>query len=487
MKLSLNSKLLICILFLLPLAGVIGIVLKATLSAETADILLPSLASIVIFGGFTIYLKWQVGDNLFGELGFLYLALAVTYTLMPALTFMVIDSNLATWGKLAALFPSSSLLGIHLWRHVLFVFGVATGYLIVRGHRIPTVCKTTDTEGKDGYTIVFLIGVMVICILCLSLLSAPVETYIDNYTRFDHLSWFPRKFVSLCVRLKLGIYSVLITFLFLNYKKYKIIIPITVVILCVYESIYSFGSRIESLTVLLGAFCLYNHYVKTISLKKGLLICVVIAALFSALELFRSSEFNVITAEDLVSQQGFKPASEFGAVYFTGFQLYQERAQGTMAPTEWPMFFNDFITLFTFADFNRWNPQYWHARNYFPDAVVPPETMGPIAESAIWGGEIDLLLRSLINGAFFAYLVRWFISHHNKWWGAAIYVYCYATCILTLKYSIFYQLAPLFKTLLPTLLVVGAVRKLIHSKQKSGRGGLNIHLPQNAVSGHGKL
>ena len=131
------------------------------------------------------------------------------------------------------------------------------------------------------------------------------------------------------------------------------------------------------------------------------------------------------------------------------------------------MFFNDFISLVTFADFTRWNPQYWYARNYFPDAIVPPETMGPIAESAIWGGEVDLLFRSLINGAFFAYLVRWFLRRKDKWWGVAIYVYCYATCVMTLKYSVFYILTPLLKTVLPTLLVVEVVRRLMGARSGS--------------------
>lgn len=124
------------------------------------------------------------------------------------------------------------------------------------------------------------------------------------------------------------------------------------------------------------------------------------------------------------------------------------------------MFFNDFITLVTPNDFTDWNPQFWYAKAYFPDAVVPPETMGPIAESAIWGGEWDLLLRSLINGAFFAYIVRWFIRRRDKWWGIAVYVFCYATCILTLKYSVFHHLNPLFKTFLPTILLVEGFRRL---------------------------
>ncbi|OOG50596.1 hypothetical protein B0E49_17870 [Polaromonas sp. C04] len=305
------------------------------------------------------------------------------------------------------------------------------------------------------------------CILAITLLSAPVSTYYENYARFDHLSWFYLRFVYICLVLKAGGYFILITFLFRDYKKYKFLIIIITPTICLYEMIYSFGSRIEAFTILIGVVCLYHFLVKPITLKKGLISFIAIAMLFSAVELFRASGFSLTAAQNTVSERGAMPASELGAVYFTGFHLYEERAQRSLPPREWPMFFDDFLPLIPFIDHTRWNPQYWYARNYFPGAVVPPETLGPIADSAIWGGEIDLLARSLINGAFFAYLVRWFLRRKDKWWGMVIYAYCYATCILTLKYSVLYLLTPLLKILLPTLLVVELARRFIPLRRQS--------------------
>ncbi len=157
------------------------------------------------------------------------------------------------------------------------------------------------------------------------------------------------------------------------------------------------------------------------------------------------------------------PASEFGAVYFTGFHLYTERAAGSLPPREWPMLFSELVAIVPFIDHERWNPQYWYARNYFPNAVVPPETIGPIAESALWGGELDLLLRGLVNGVFFAFVTRWFLRREGRWWAMSIYAYSYATCIMTLKYSVFYLTVLLAKVLIPTLLVVALLRRLVQA------------------------
>lgn len=89
-------------------------------------------------------------------------------------------------------------------------------------------------------------------------------------------------------------------------------------------------------------------------------------------------------------------------------------------------------------------------------------------------------MRSLINGAFFAYLVRWFLRYKDRWWGVAAYIFCYATCVMTLKYSVFWHLTTLIKTVVPTLLVTNVVRTLIPTKQKSTRYGSN-NLPRNVV------
>ncbi|WP_157492319.1 hypothetical protein [Geothrix fermentans] len=446
-----------------------GAIVASQLHTPQLAILYPTLVAIGVFLLFSVALRFRVGEGLFGELGFLYVAFILAYTIFPAFTFLVIDLDLASgwvWEKLSLLLPAPSSLGAHLWRHVLFISSVAIGYLWFRGHKQIEATRPSDPNGIDFRTILILGAVVLVCISAISFMSAPVTTYIENYTRYDHLSWFPRKFVSLCARLKQGFYVALLTFLFMHYRRYKYLAWFAVLSMAAFEVIYSYGSRIESLIVLLMGFVLYHLFVNFVTLKKGVITCIALAMIFTALEVIRSYDFDLTQANGAVSAQGVSPASEFGAVYFTGFHLYEERANNAIPPTEFPMFFNDFISLLMPNDFKRWNPQYWYADAYFPDSVVPPETMGPIADSAIWGGEIDLLFRGLINGIFFAYLTRWFISRRDKWWATVIYIFCYATCIMTLKYSVFYHLNPLFKTFLPVILLIEMVRKLIRNESK---------------------
>ncbi len=418
----------------------------------------PTAASLLCFGLFALLLERQVGEGMFGDIGFLYLGLTVAYTVLPAFAFMA--SGLAEGSPLTALLPDPNELSAQLWRHVLFQSTVAIGYLAVRGRRKPEAVLVPEQPERDTRAVVFIAGLLIVCLASIILLSAPVASYYDHYVRYDHLPWLVRKSVSLALRLTLGIYCVLLVMLFRNFRRYRFAIPFVVAAICAHETLYSYGARIQSLIVILEAVCLYHFCVKRITLKQGALACLAVGALFSAVEVVRQLEGDIATAKSVVSEDGLSPAGEFFAVFFTGYHLYAERVAGSLPPREWPMFFQDFISLVTFGDVTRYNPMVWYAKNYYPSAAVPPFTLGPIADSAMWGGEIDLFFRGLVNGAFFACIMRWFLRHRQRWWGLTVYVYCYATCILTLKYGVFFLLNPIVKNLLPTLLLVALVRRI---------------------------
>jgi hypothetical protein len=436
----------------------LGLLLIPLLPEHMHPYLAPTVACVTVFLVFSVLLHRHVGEPILGEIGFLYLGIILAYTVLPAIAFMMIGFD--DGSPLSQLLPDPAKLNRQLWRQAIYAAGVAAGYLLVRVRlpsRVPVI--TTDTQ-TDGRTLVVAALVIVVCLSSLVAMSGPVTSYYEHYTRFDHLPWLQHKFASLSIRLSLGLYCVVLVFMFRNYKRYKAIIPLTIAAICAYEMTYSYGARIQSLIVLLQAVCLYHYLVRRISLKVGLIAFLCMATLFSATEVIRRMQGDFDAARALLSEEGLRPATEFGAVFYPGYHLYEEREQGTLAPTEWPMFFNDAISLVTFGDFTRWNPMNWYATNYYPDVEIPPFTVGPIAESALWGGGPDMVVRSLLNGLFFAYLMRWFIRHGTKWWGLAVYVYCYATCILTLKYSVFLHLSLIEKNLLPTLLLAYVVRSL---------------------------
>ena len=414
---------------------------------------LPIFVTIIFYFFYASMLKKVNGETLFCDLGFIYTSLLVLYTVIPGLVFVYGVSK--PGDPIAVMLDTMSInvndLSKHLWRHFLFLASFSVGYYFFRGKEKFNSFKINQSM---HFSIITLILVIFFCLFFLSVLSAPVETYFDNYTRYDHLAVPLRKFVSVLVRFKGGFYVILLSLFFLNFNKYKFYIFLSVLLICIYEILYSHGSRINVFIILLQVFFLYNFIVKVVSIKKLITYAFVLLAFFSIVEIIRLLDGNIETTKEVISDEGIKPPGELGALFITSFHLYSEREKGTLPKKEWSMFFYDVISPFSFNSDTSLNPMYWYAKHYFPESTVPPFTIGPIAESAIWGGETDLFFRGLVNGVYFALIVRWFISRRHKWWGIATYTFLFSYSVITLKYSVFFYLTPVIKDLLPTLFFV---------------------------------
>jgi len=450
------AKICVCIL-----AGLVVIVFAQTFLIGNLQILLPSLAAIAVFLYFSFRLKSQIQDDIFGEIGFLYLAFAVAYTVFPAFSFLTLSSISSGVGVpiLESLLPGQGELGLQLWRQVLFIAAIAGGYLLFRGRRAPRF-NSFDTLGVAEKPIIyFLFAGIVVSIVALWWLAAPVSEYIDYYTRYDHLPWIGLRVVAICTFVKTGGTFVLLPILFRNYERYRLYIWFIVLLRTVQEVLGSFGARIDAFMILLTAVVLYHYCVKRISLRKGLLVTLALGLGFAVIALVRSAGADSLAVgQAAISGRGV-PVGELMALFVPGFHLYAERSMGSLPPVPWQLFFNDFITIIPFVGDTKWDPMYWYAANYVPDAAVPPLTLGPIALSALWGGEIGLFVEGFISGTLFAFLMRWFARDGVRWRVMAVYVFCYSTCVMCLKHSIFWHVTPLLRTILPVVVIVSVLAR----------------------------
>lgn len=425
-----------------------------------STVAIPALVICFAFLLFSVLLAYRVKTGIFGELGFIFLGFAVAYSVIPALNFFILDFDFPPnfdGLNFSVLNPRPQDIADHLWRHCLFVVTVMTGYLAGRG------CDRKGFASRalpvaDLWVVITVLAMILGCVTAISMLSAPVEDYWSHYTRFDSLSWGARRLVYACLILKAGGYYVALALMFSDYDRFKYAILLFVLSISTYEMVYSFGARIEALSILLAALCLYHFNVRNIRLKDGVVYCGGLIFLFTFVEFYRGANFDIDNALQDFSEKGLKIASEFGAVYYTSFHLYFERLHGTMPLADWRMLINDFFTIVPFFEHTEFNSQYWYSRIFFPDAIVPPQTMGPIADSAIWGGEIDLALRGLFTGLGYGCLARWALRYRDRLFANVSYMFLFATSVMALKYSLVYQVSQLLRTFIPVLLVMFLIR-----------------------------
>src|ERR1700694_1407404 len=181
-------------LLLVLLAG-LGLLVGATLPKDARIYIPPALASVFVFMMFWMILEQRLGENVFGELGFLYVGYTMVHTIVPAISFMT--ASFYQDVPLETLLPAATALKTHLWRHVLFESGVAVGYLVLRGRSIWHAPAVPEDRSRDTRTLMLVGFLIVVSLAATMLMSAPVESYYDSYLRYDHLPWLLHKFVSL--------------------------------------------------------------------------------------------------------------------------------------------------------------------------------------------------------------------------------------------------------------------------------------------------
>ena len=258
----------------------------------------PILVTGALFFTFCISLKYIVRTSLFGEIGFIYIGFIVAYTILPTIVFLQLNFNFPPGFdalNFSILDPSPEQIGVHLWRHNIFIFGLMVGYLSLRGYRVSSDIGGRFATHNDNSIIVFLLCGIFVSIVAISVLSTPVNDYYDHYTRFDHLSWIFRRFLYVFIIFKTGGYYILFALMFRNYKGYKFLIFPLLIAFVGYEITYSYGSRIEALSLLMGFAGFYHFKVRAIDLKMGVLYLLILVLFFTLVESFRVVNFDVRT------------------------------------------------------------------------------------------------------------------------------------------------------------------------------------------------
>ena len=229
----------------------------------------PALVICAAYLLFATLISSRVKSGLFGEVGFVFLGFSVAYSVIPALNFLIIDFEFPLdfdGLNFSVLNPLPSDIADHLWRHCLFIIMTMVGYIAGRGSDKKDFALRA-LPAIETWVIFSVVGVILGCMFAISMLSDPVEDYWSHYTRFDSLSWVTKRLVYVFLILKSGGYYVALTLMFSDFQRFKYVILLFVLSISTYELVYSFGARIEVLSILLATLCLYHFNVRNIQFR----------------------------------------------------------------------------------------------------------------------------------------------------------------------------------------------------------------------------
>lgn len=404
--------------------------------------------SILVNFFFNSALKKRFEEFRYLELGYLINFSISIYLIGPAL--VLITSGYVEGDPISFIFSgftgTNELDSKYNLLRILGFQGVfAVSYL---GFRTKIFDKKLKFDISFSKSIALCFGILLlISYLLLFGLSQGYSDYIDSYSRYDHLSGPIRLIVSIFIRFKYALIIVFLINLFSSYSSNKKIILFFCAILLVLEGLYSAGARITLLFVLMQIFFLYSLFFKvpTLNIRTLLLVFIPAFLMFFAIEKLRTNQVDNEGVDSLLALPG-----ELGAVFFPSLHLYEQRRLGVIPEKEILMIFFDFVGSFIpTAQALELSPMHWYQKNYFPETKVPPFTMGPIANSAMWEGNIGIIIRPFFLGVLMSSICNFFYRKRKSVFSLLTYIFIYSTSIMIMKYSIFYHVTPFFKTIFP--------------------------------------
>ena len=405
---------------------------------------------------FCYYMMDRIGIGI-SEPIFILGAFLCFYTLSPAVQFFLgLDYIFLN----SPYYFSNVEIMTHVSRLLLFQFLMVFFYFVF--YDLHNTNLTRDTLNNDllvlssskipSLNLSFIIALT--CIIILMSLSASVETYYDHYTRYDHLSTPLRKVVSVLKRIYWGIIPIIIIQIVIRYRNNVNIIFLFIIFICASDLIISKGSRINTFIIVLQVLVVYNCVLKRVKLKKVLLLGFTFIVFMSFLEIYRIavdgsdlSNFNIIPGE-------------FNSVFYPSIDLFKLRENETFINLNDLMIFKDLFFVIPFFNLTEADPMHWFWINYHPNAPVAPYTMGPIADSAFYGGWAGLIVRAFLLSLNITLIRLLLVRFRVTWVILTIYSFLVSVSILALKYSVLSYQEQFLKNLMPILIFIILINKV---------------------------
>lgn len=391
------------------------------------------------------------------DLGFIFFSLCFLYTAAPGMTFLFLELDEVPgwpWMELNSLTPTEDALAVHLWRHNIFLLCFLLAYMFVR-RRVDVVdfSRRVDSLGRrlGLKEIVFFIPLFFTFSILGNSIAGESDIYYEKYQVIESLGEWERIVYALANRIAAGSqYFMVISFVCLPIKKWLKVMGILAI--AFYQLLMSSGSRVELLFFIIAGGVAYALFVNKVKLRYVFFAALCGLCSFWFIEVFRYYEFDLAETIQHFQAFGVKPMGELGAVFSTGFHLYSLSEVGQLPLRDGKMFFFEIMSLFSSNANSHLSPQSWYWREFYPNYPVPPQTNGPIADSALWGlGLFDLAIRACIIGFIFGWLTNKVFGRELSFVWAVIYIFYCATCVMTLKYGVLWQLNPIVKTMLPLI------------------------------------
>lgn len=365
------------------------------------------------------------------DIGFVYVSYVLLYAAFPVLKFVLFDFEWPPLSdirllKLPVDLASMAILYTYIGVHVLFF---CIGYFMVKHKEHDAIVLP-----KSTVKIVLFFFCAFVFLTASKLLMDAILGVSDGYNeKLLSISSQPQIVKQLYFLVNSSIFGVALFTLVLSLlnwdkcKKYFFLI----IIIKVIPPLIAMGSRHEAVTFLFLGVLGYHLIIQRIASAKIILIglCGLLAMLI--IGALRSYSEGALIA--------FVASNEFEA----SFATFYENILNPNASPPWTVYVSDFLSLFPqqLLPFEKIDSSRWYLNEYMPGITEEnPEIgygFGVISEVAIGLGIYELIVKSVLVGAVFAWLKNKIYTTKTDVIWLVIYFFCIVTAFRTFRSSSF--------------------------------------------------
>jgi hypothetical protein len=394
--------------------------------SSASPVLFPLAFAIAAEWVFFRAIKRQDGTTDVFELGVFYSLIVLIYCLFPGFEFLLGDMSFSVLGefRLFRADPSPEDLAPIFWYYSIYLACFILAYWKFRGAE-RSEQKLVPRAGRKLLWV--LVAVYAGAYLFFAVLKAvwnlrTPETYGETYLLYSNLPPVLQAVANHMIGIVLLLQLLLMTFLALNFEKYKRYIYGWLFIEFAGIALFGVGSRTGLMVLLLCLVVTYHRYVKRLSTRTVISAGVFLFLLFIGLGIWRALSSP---GEDAVSV--LSSGNEFDNVFANAYDLRELKATGQT---------DDIFPRIYFADFSRMlpdglvpkgqlDPSQWYVQNFYPAYSDQGGgfAFGAISESIVGLGLFDVIWRALFVGWVFGTAHRLFMTSRNSFWNYAFYIW----------------------------------------------------------------
>lgn len=390
-------------------------------------VLLPLLGVLAAEFVFLYVLRRRDGQIDFFELGVLYSGIVALYAVFPGIEFLTggLSFSVLSDYRLYRANPSPEEAGVIFRYYAVYLICFVAAYAKSRASSASEQVPVSGVNRKLFWLLAAAYASTYLFFAALKViwnLRAP-GSYSEAYLLYNDLPPLERFLANHMIGVAVLLQLVLMTYLVVNYAKYRRYIYLWVAIEVIGSVAFGIGSRTGLMVLLLTFAITYSTCVKRLSLRVVGSIGLVLLILFVTLGIVRTMS----SAARNIDYSFFGSSNEFDALYANAYDLEQLKAAERIGDMFPQIYFADLARILPDQIFKseQIDPSHWYVQNFYPAYADQGGgfAFGAIPESIVGFGWFDVIWRGLLVGWVFGVIQRTYINGRHTFWNYAFYVW----------------------------------------------------------------